>query len=144
MIPTLQTERLILRSLSFSDREAMIEAIMSDKDVMHWLPCSDAVSTPEGQKEVASGYLEDFIKPWEMGYGIWAVCIRTSELGTTDNFIGYCGFLPGQIQDAGPEIAYALKKSIHFYKEFGFKDIGRYDFMLGDGMVENRVLAYLK
>lgn len=110
MTPTLKTERLILRALSFSDREAMIEAIMSDGDVMHWLPYSDAASTPEGQKKVASGYLEDFIKPWdELGYGIWAVCIGTSELGATGDFIGYCGFLPGQIQDAGPEIAYALK-----------------------------------
>jgi hypothetical protein len=31
----------------------MVDAIMSDMDVMRWLPYSDAVSTFEGQQEVA-------------------------------------------------------------------------------------------
>jgi len=32
--------------------------------------------------------------------------------------------------------------SILFYKKFGFKDIGQYDFKLGNDVIENRVLAY--
>ena len=33
-------------------------------------------------------------------------------------------------------------KSIGFYKKFGFKDVGQYDFTLGNDVIENRVLAY--
>ena len=33
-------------------------------------------------------------------------------------------------------------KSITFYKKFGFKDIGQYDFKLGNDVIENRVLVY--
>lgn len=33
-------------------------------------------------------------------------------------------------------------KSINFYKEFGFEDIGQYNFKLGNDIIENRVLAY--
>lgn len=33
-------------------------------------------------------------------------------------------------------------KSIGFYKKYGFKDIGKYVFMLGEEKIENRVLCY--
>ena len=33
-------------------------------------------------------------------------------------------------------------KSIGFYKKFGFKDMGRYDFKLGNDVIENRVMVY--
>ena len=113
MIPALKTKRLILRPLSIFDQDAMVDTIMSDIDVMYWLPYSDEVSTPEGQREVALGYITDFIKPWdELGFGVWAVCIRDIELGTLGNFIGYCGFIPEQIEGAGPELAYAIGKSM--------------------------------
>ncbi len=96
-----------------SDQDAMVDTIMSDTAVMYWLPYSDAVSTVKGQQEVALGYITDFIKPWkDLGYGVWAVCIRDNELGPLGNFIGYCGFLPEQIEGAGPEIAYAMRKSM--------------------------------
>jgi len=112
MIPTLKTKRLTLKPLSISDQDAMVDTIMSDMDVMYWLPYSDQVSTPEGQREVALGYITDFIKPWdELGFGVWAVCIRDIELGTLGTFIGYCGFIPEQIEGAGPELAYAIGKS---------------------------------
>jgi len=52
---SLKTKRLILRPLSIADRDSMIDTIMSDRDVMYWLPGSDEVSTIEGQREVASG-----------------------------------------------------------------------------------------
>jgi ribosomal-protein-alanine N-acetyltransferase len=113
MIPILRTKRLTLRPLSLSDQSAMVDAIMSDMDTMYWLPYSDAVSTFEGQKAVALGYINDFIKAWDaFGFGVWAACIRDTELGPLGNFIGYCGFLPEQVEGAGPEIAYAIKKSM--------------------------------
>ena len=60
MALTLKTKQLILRPISISDRESMVDTIMSDRDVMQWLPRSDEVSTLEGQREVASVYLKDF------------------------------------------------------------------------------------
>ena len=33
-------------------------------------------------------------------------------------------------------------KSINFYKKFGFRDIGQYNFKFGNDTIENRVLAY--
>ena len=113
MFPILKTKRLTLRPLALSDQAAMVDVVMSDMDVMGWLPYSDAVSTFERQQEVALGYITDFIKPWDsFGFGVWAVCIRDTELGTLGSFIGYCGFIPEQIEGAGPEIAYAMKKSM--------------------------------
>jgi len=113
MIPTLKTKRLVLRPLVFSDQDAMIDGIMSDRDVMRWLPYADAASTPGGQIDVALGYLTAFIKSWdEFGFGVWAVCIGDIELGTEGEVIGYCGFVPEQIGGAGPEIAYAVRKSM--------------------------------
>lgn len=113
MIPILKTKRLTLRPLSLYDRDAMVDTIMSDRDVMYWLPYSDEVSTPDEQREIALGYITDFIKPWdELGFGVWAVCVRDTELGTLGNFIGYCGFIPEQIEGAGPELAYAMGKSM--------------------------------
>jgi ribosomal-protein-alanine N-acetyltransferase len=109
MTPILKTKRLTLRPLSLSDQNAMVDTIMSDKDVMYWLPYSDAVSTVKGQQEVALDYISTFITPWdEAGFGVWAVCIKDTKLGPPGKFIGYCGFIPEQIEGAGPEIAYAL------------------------------------
>ena len=33
-------------------------------------------------------------------------------------------------------------KSIEFYKKYGFRDIGHYNFKLGNDIIENRVLSY--
>ena len=80
---------------------------------MQWLPGSDDTTTPEGQREVASAYIKEFTDPWdELGFGIFALCIRDINLGPGETFIGYCGFIRGQIDGAGPEIAYALGKSM--------------------------------
>lgn len=57
MPPTLETIRLILRPLSFADRNSLVDTIMSDQDVMYWLPGSDETTTIEGQRAVASAYL---------------------------------------------------------------------------------------
>ncbi len=111
MIPILKTERLILRPLAISDRDAMVDLIMSDMDVMEWLPLSDQVSTPRGQRRVAQEYILDFIKHWDKpGFGVWAVCKNNIEPGTAGTFVGYCGFIPEQIKGAGPEIVYAIGK----------------------------------
>lgn len=111
MVPILRSQRLELRSLQISDQDAMVELIMSDMDVMQWLPGSDEVSTPAGQRKVALEYIAHFTKPWaKHGFGMWALCIADAELGTLGDFIGYCGFLPEQIKGAGPEIAYAIGK----------------------------------
>ena len=109
----LKTKQLILRPISIFDQDSMVDTIMSDRDVMQWLPGSDEVSTLEEQREVASVYLKDFTEPWdELGLGIFAVCIRDIELAPVGTFIGYCGFIAEQIEGAGPELAYAIGKSM--------------------------------
>ena len=110
----LKTKRLILRPLLISDQESMVDIIMSDRDVMSWLPESDKASTKRGQREVASEYIKEFTEPWnEYGFGIYAVCVRDVELGPAETFIGYCGFIPEQIEEAGPELAYAVGNPHH-------------------------------
>ena len=112
-MPTLTTKRLVLRPLSIADLDSLVDTIMSDKDVMQWLPRSDETTTLEGQRKVASGYIKEFTNPWdELGYGIFAICTRDIDPGPGGTFIGYCGFIRGQIDGAGPEIAYAIGKSM--------------------------------
>lgn len=109
----LKTSRLKLRPIAESDHGALVARIMSDTDVMAWLPYSDQAATPEGQRELAAAYLNDFTPPWEnFGFGIWAICSRDNELAPPGDFIGYCGFLPEQIKRAGPEIAFAVGKPV--------------------------------
>ena len=91
----------------------MIAKIISDKDVMHWLPGAGEASTALGRRIVASEYLKEFIAPWnKLGFGIWSICSRDGQLGQAGDFIGYCGFIMGQIEGAGPELAYAVSKSM--------------------------------
>ena len=109
MLTTLRTKRLTLRPLAKSDRDALVAAVMSDRDVMEWLPGADEVSTALGQRLVAAQYLKEFISPWKkLGFGVWAICSSAVDLGRQGDFLGYCGFIAGQIEGAGPEMAYAL------------------------------------
>lgn len=127
MTTTLKTKRLTLRPLESSDWDAMTVTVMADRGMMRWLPGSDEVSTEAGQRAVASEYLKEFITPWdELGFGVRAICIRDGELGQVGDFIGYCGFIAGQIEDAGPELAYAVGRS-----------------MWGNGLATEAVLASL-
>lgn len=107
----LKTERLTLRPITLDDLQHMVDTIMSDREVMAWLPYSHAAATPEGQQEVAAGYLADFTSVWQEGYGVWAICRNDSGPDEAGPFIGYCGFLKGQLDGEGPEIAYALGKA---------------------------------
>jgi len=127
MARSLTTKRLILRPLLNSDQDAMVETIMSDSEVMEWLPGSDETSTLKGQREVALAYIKDFTEPWDkFGFGVFAVCIRDIDLGPVGSFIGYCGFISAQIDGAGPELAYAISKA-----------------MWGKGLVTESVIACL-
>jgi RimJ/RimL family protein N-acetyltransferase len=91
----------------------MVNSIISDQEVMQWLPCSDQVSTYKELCGVALGFMNDFIKPWdEFGFGVWAMSIRDPALGASGDFIGYCGFLPGQIEGAGPELSHGIGNSM--------------------------------
>jgi len=91
----------------------MVATIMADKNVMCWLPGSDEASTALGRRIVAAEYLKEFISPWnKLGFGVWAICLRDSKLGKLGDFNGYCGFITGQIQGAGPELVYAVGRSM--------------------------------
>jgi len=114
MISTLKTSRLILKPLSISDKDAMVDFIMSDMDVMQWLPGSDEVSTSEGQRKVALEYIKVFTDHWDkLGYGGWAVYNSDNTLGVLERFIGYCGFIPEQIKGEGLLPFYSIKRDVY-------------------------------
>jgi len=80
MKPILNTKRLTLRPFSVSDQDSMVDLIMSDKDVMTWLPGSDKAATLEGQREVALEYTTDFTEPWDQfGFGVFVSEIMNWE-----------------------------------------------------------------
>lgn len=109
----IETDRLFLKPLTISDQDSMVNVIMSDKEVMKWLPSSDCVSTKEEQNKTALNYLEEFTEPWSRyGFGVWGIFYKSHDSESLLKFIGYCGFLAEQISGAGPEIAYALKREM--------------------------------
>ena len=98
-IPTLVTERLILRALAESDLDAYAE-MMADPDVTRFLGDGKPLARPDAWRQLAF-----FLGHWELrGFGIWAVEHRTS--GT---FIGRIGCYEPEGWP-GFEIGYALAR----------------------------------
>lgn len=99
-IPTLETERLLLRPAAASDLDLWAELIFADADVMRYL-----VPSPITPRERAERMLRYFNTLWEEhGFGEWVV---TDKSGGP--FLGYCGL--GYLPETNEvEIDYALVK----------------------------------
>jgi RimJ/RimL family protein N-acetyltransferase len=99
-IPSIETARLLLRSLAYSDLEDYTQHIFADAEVLRYLPKRDL--TP---RERAERTLAVFNDHWsQRGYGVWAVADKV-----TGQLIGHCGlnFVP----EAGEvEVLYALRR----------------------------------
>lgn len=86
-IPTIETERLVLRPLRESDTEAYAE-MMADPEVAYFLTVNQKPLAPEDSwRQVAM-----LLGHWELrGFGMWAV----AEKQTPDAFLGRLGpYLP--------------------------------------------------
>jgi RimJ/RimL family protein N-acetyltransferase len=98
-IPTLETERLVLRPLGEADVEPL-HAIMQDPDVMQYIGDRQIPTLQETWRAVAG-----WIGHWALrGYGLWAV----EERGSGD-VIGRIGLI-NPIEWPGPEVGYMLGK----------------------------------
>ena len=105
--PTLETDRLTLRSFVDSDIEDLIRAIMGDPAVMETFP-GDSSTTSE-QRALALEWMGLWNENWQaQGYGTWAICTRAAELAPQGSVIGFCGFEGSKGEDDGPEFSYGL------------------------------------
>ena len=97
-IPTLRTERLILRPLTLDD-SANLQGVLDDPDVWRYFPLPSVPTLERTQS-----YIEGQITHWaDYGLGHWALEGNGQEL------IGWCGlqFLPDTNET---EVAYCLGK----------------------------------
>ena len=108
--PTVETERLIVRPFSASDVDEFVSELTSEPDVMKNL--AEECETPTEQRDCATLYIEGYSSLWKSyHYGGWAVCARTSDVAKPGKLLGYVGFAPGGLEDAGAELAYAYGRS---------------------------------
>ena len=108
--PTFRTERLVIRPLSNTDVDEFVSELASDPDIMANL--SEDCPTPAEQKRCATDYVEGYSSLWQTHhYGGWAVCARIREIAKPGRLLGYLGFGPGDLIDAGAELSYAYGRS---------------------------------
>jgi ribosomal-protein-alanine N-acetyltransferase len=108
--PTFRTERLVIRPLSNTDVDDFVSELASDSEIMANL-FEDCPTTAE-QKKCATDYIEGYSSLWQTHhYGGWAVCARISEIAEPGKLLGYLGFGPGDLNDAGAELSYAYWRS---------------------------------
>ncbi len=99
-IPSIETARLLLRSLTDSDLGDYTRLIFADTDVMRYLPKRDLAPRERAERTIAV-----FRDHWsKRGYGVWAVMDKSTE-----QFIGHCGlnFVP---EAEEVEVLYALRR----------------------------------
>ncbi|TCI39223.1 N-acetyltransferase [Exiguobacterium sp. SH0S1] len=96
MIPTRQTERLVLRSLTQEDLTTYA-AILGQREVSRYLG-----DGKQKTREDAAHLLARFQEQWmEYGYGVWGVVERS-----TNQLIGHCGF--SRLPTGDVELLYAF------------------------------------
>lgn len=109
--PTLATERLILRSFEYDDVSAFAD-FMSDKEAMRDLYA--ITGAPDKPVDFATWFINDAIKSWsKSGFGNWAVCANTSDLGPDQKVIGFAGFLSEDLLLESPDEALEVGCGIH-------------------------------
>ena len=109
--PTLATERLIMRSFESDDVSAIAE-VMSDKEAMSDLYAITGV--PDDPVGFATWLINDAISSWnKSGFGNWAVCTNSSDLGLDQGVIGFAGFLSEELLLESSEEALEVGWGIH-------------------------------
>lgn len=113
--PTLATERLILRSFELNDVPAFAE-VMFDQEAMSDLYFLDGA--PQEPIGFATWFIDDTIASWnKSGFGTWAICVNSDDLGLNQRAIGFTGFLPEELLFESSEESLEIGWGIH--PEFG-------------------------
>ncbi len=100
-IPTVRTERLILRGFAPGDH-ADFAALRGDPDVVRYLPGGEAL-VPFAE-QIANTRMAAFHDAWDCGYGVWAI-----EEASTGAFVGQAG-LAAMDRTSDVEVLYALAR----------------------------------
>lgn len=139
MVPTLHTDRLILREFRQSDLDAFA-AMTADPEVMHFFD-DQTLSRAQCWRQMAL-----FSGHWQLrGYGLWAV-----ELKQTGEFIGRIGLWEPEGWP-GTEVGWALARA-HWGKgyateaarasiKFGFEHVGASELI---SLIDEENLASIK
>lgn len=102
-IPTLETERFVLRKLSMDDTDDMYEYACRS-DVTEYLTWS-----PHAEKAYTFEYLSYLQKRYKTGdFFDWAVVCRD-----TGKMIGTCGFTRFDFQNDSAEVGYVINPEFH-------------------------------
>ena len=98
--PTLETERLALRSFQRADVEALA-VIFHRREA--WWDVLSIPDMPDDPYDVAARRIEDSMSGWrDHGAGFWALAIRSPDLGPVGRLVGYCGFVsPAKSESSG-------------------------------------------
>ena len=103
--PTLQTERLILRSFVPGDAEMLWQIVTRDPAVM--APLFETPTTEAGERAIADRYINSYTAPWSAeGYGGWAVCASGDDIAVPGTLLGFCGFERPDLAGEGAEFGY--------------------------------------
>jgi ribosomal-protein-alanine N-acetyltransferase len=101
--PVLQTERLILRSITYADTQCIFD-IRSDKDLMRFIPRPMAKNMNDAKEVIR--VMIDFIEAKE---GVnWAITRKDSN-----DLIGTIGIYQFNSEDSKCELGYMLRKDFH-------------------------------
>ncbi len=113
--PTLATERLILRSFELDDVSAFAEVVADKEAMVDFYAMTDEPHEPLG---FATWLINDAISSWHnTGFGGWAVCTKSSDLGPDQRVIGFAGFLSEELLFVSSDEALEVAWGIH--PEFG-------------------------
>ncbi len=109
LAPGVVTDRVTLRSFTDTDEHEMVRQIYSDPDTAKMLPGD--TETLEQRQTSARANMTCYRAPWsDQGFGGWAVCNLSPELGPVDDFMGFCGFEDGSFDGLGPELGYGIAR----------------------------------
>ena len=85
---------------------------MLDKGLMEDLYAIE--EAPDDPMGYAKWLINDALSSWsEFGFGNWAICPKSSDLGLTDRVIGFAGFAAEGLQLDDPEEALEVSWGIH-------------------------------
>ena len=106
--PVLVTQRLVLRTLSEDDVDALVRTVIGDQQIMKSL-LGDP-STPSKRRELALKWTRAWNQHWEQrGFGVWGIRLRAPESEGLEHLAGFCGFVMDS-RGRGPELLYALAR----------------------------------